>query len=243
MERRTRVLAVANSKGGVGKSTLATNIAIQAVGGGANVLLVDTDPQASSTLFASTRDETRKGFRVIQMTKPLIHREIPQLSAPYDLIVIDTAARESATFRSALAAATSILVPITPSAYDIWASEDVFTIIDELATTRSDLETLVVLNQVVPRTRIAADAKQALAELIEGQNVRILETEIHFRVAWKMACTRGLSVTEFQPSGPAAAELRALCRELDVMPALRHDRPTPPRRPRESVRETALPIE
>lgn len=225
---QARVLAVANSKGGVGKSTLATNIAVQAVNAGARVLLVDTDPQASSALFATTRDESRSTFRLVQLNKPLIHREIPRLAEPYDLVVIDTAARENATFRSALAAATSVLVPITPSAYDIWASEDVFTTIDELATTRDELETMVVLNQVVGRTRIADDAGKALAELTEGQRVRILDTRIHFRVAWKMACTRGLAVTEFEPSGPAAAELRSLCRELDVIPALRRQ---PDRRP------------
>jgi len=218
---QARVLAVANSKGGVGKSTLSTNVAIQAVNAGVRVLLVDTDPQASSTLFATTRDEARPGFRVIQMTKPLIHREVPRLAEGYELVVIDTAARESATFRSALAAATSVLVPITPSAYDIWASEDVFTTIDELAATRDELETMIVLNQVVGRTRIADDAGKALAELTEGQRVRMLDTRIHFRVAWKMACTQGLAVTEFEPSGPAAAELRSLCRELDVIPALR----------------------
>ena len=113
MAQQCRVLAVANSKGGVGKSTLATNIGVQAVNGGASVLVVDTDPQASTTLFATTRDESRKSFRVMQMTKPLIHREIPEISDGYDLVIIDTAARESATFRSALAAATSVLVPIT----------------------------------------------------------------------------------------------------------------------------------
>ena len=214
MSRPTRVVAVANSKGGVGKSTLATNLAVEAARRGLDALLVDTDPQASSTVFAATRDESRPAFRVIQMSQPILHREIPQLSEPYDLVIIDTGARETKTFRSALAAAEVVLVPVTPSAYDIWASEDVFTVIDELSATR-DLAVRVVLNQVVPRTRVAQEALAALEELTEDQGAVLLTTRIHSRVAWKMASGKGLAVTEFQPGGPAAAELRELWTELE----------------------------
>ncbi|MEM9596875.1 MAG: ParA family partition ATPase [Acidobacteriota bacterium] len=215
-EAPTPVLAVANTKGGVGKSTLATNLAAEAARAGESVLLVDTDPQASATLFAATRGEDRPGFRVVQMTKPILHREVPALAAPFDLAVIDTGGRETATFRSALASAHRVLVPITPSAYDIWASEDVFSMLDELMTTRTDLAASVVLNQVIPRTRIAQDALDALEELAEEQGIGLLETRLHGRVAWKMAASRGLSVAEHEPRGAAAAELRALCAELGL---------------------------
>ena len=109
-----------------------------------------------------------------------------------------------------------VLVPITPSAYDIWASEDVFSVIDELSTTR-ELTTRVVLNQVVSRTKVARDALEALEEMTAEQDAQLLETRIHFRVAWKMASSEGLSVTEYQPRGLAAAELRALWQELDLV--------------------------
>lgn len=214
MAKRCPVLSIANSKGGVGKSTLATNLAAEAATDGLRALLVDTDPQASSTVFAATRGEDRPAFRVVQMTKAILHREIPKLSEPYHLVIVDTGARDTATFRSAIAAASLVLVPVTPSAYDIWASEDVFTVIDELAATRDELEVRVVLNQVIPRTRIAREALEALAELTEEQNAQLLETRVHSRVAWKMASSEGLSVTEWEPRGAAADELRALWGEL-----------------------------
>ncbi|MCP4654863.1 MAG: AAA family ATPase, partial [bacterium] len=139
MSKKCRVIAVASSKGGVGKSTIATNLAVETARAGLEVLLVDTDPQASSTLFAATRSEDRPAFRSIQMTKPILHREIPKLSEPYDLAFLDTGGRETTTFRSALTAADLILVPVIPSAYDIWASEDVFTVIDEVTATSIQL--------------------------------------------------------------------------------------------------------
>ena len=213
MPKSSRVVAVANSKGGVGKSTLATNLAVEGALAGLDVLLVDTDPQASSAVFAATRKEDRPAFRVIQMSQPILHREIPKLAEPYDLVIIDTGARENKTFRSALAACELALVPVTPSAYDIWASEDVFTVIDELSATR-ELMTRVVINQMVPRTKVAQEALEALEEMADEQGAVLLKTRIHSRVAWKMASGKGLSVTEYEPRGAAAAELRALWAEL-----------------------------
>ncbi len=217
MSKRCPVLSIANTKGGVGKSTLATNLAAEAASSGLQALLVDTDPQASSTVFAATRPEDRSEFRVIQMTKAILHRELPQLSEPYDLVIVDTWGQNNATFRSAVAAASLVLVPVTPSAYDVWASEDVFNVIDELAATRVDLEIRVVMNLVIPRTRIAREALDALSELTEGLNTRLLDTRLHARVAWKMSSGEGLSVTEWEPKGAAADELRSLWRELRTL--------------------------
>lgn len=217
MAKKCPVLSIANTKGGVGKSTLATNLAAEAAAGGVRALLVDTDPQASSTVFAATRGDDRPEFRVVQMSKAILHRELPHLSTPYDLVIVDTWGQNNATFRSAVAAASLVLVPVTPSAYDIWASEDVFNVIDELAATRDDLEIRVVVNLVIPRTRIAREALDALSELTEGLNTRLLATRLHARVAWKMSSGEGLSVTEWEPNGAAADELRALWQELRTL--------------------------
>ena len=219
-----RVVAIANTKGGVGKSTVATNLAVEAARAGVSTLLVDTDPQASSTLFASARPADRPSFRSVQMTKPILHREIPELARPFDLVLIDTGGRETATFRSALMASTEVVVPITPSAYDVWASEDVFALVDELGATRDDFDVRVLLNQVIPRTRIAQEAIEALEELTgddlgESSRVRLLEARLHSRVAWKMAAGAGLSVAEKEPSSAAAKELDALVRELGLIPS------------------------
>nr|XP_061799107.1 protein ParA-like [Nerophis lumbriciformis] len=213
------IISIANSKGGVGKSTLATNLAVEGAAAGLEVLLVDTDPQASSTLFSATRDPQRPPFASVQMTKPVLHRELPKLSEPYDLVIVDTMGREGATFRSALAAADSILVPITPSAYDIWASEDVFTVIEEVTATRENLQTRVLLNMVIPRTVIAREALDAIDDLLADQPAILLDSRLHARVAWKMAAVKGLSVREHEPRGAAAKELAALCGELGLWAA------------------------
>lgn len=215
---KCRIVTIANSKGGVGKSTLAANLAVEAANAGLKVLLVDTDTQASCAQFAATRPRDRPEIRIVQMNQPIVHREVPALAESYDVAVVDTAARQDKTFRSAVAAAQTIVVPVVPSAYDIWASEDVFTLIDELTATREQVRTWVLLNLIIPRTKIAREASEALDEILDQQNATLLTTRIHSRVAWKMASSQGLGVSEWEPGGPAAQELRALVAELSVLP-------------------------
>ena len=210
-----RVLAVATTKGGVGKSTLAANLAVEAARAGEDVLLVDTDPQASSMLFAAARDEDRPRVQVAPLARPTVHTELPALAEGFDLVIIDTGGRDSAVFRSALAAATDVLIPVRPAAFDIWAVEDVLEAVSELATHR-DLNVYALLVQVVARARITNDALRELRRLLRQHEGRLLRTRIGSRVAWAQASGEGLSVTEFQPRSRAADELRGLVRELKV---------------------------
>lgn len=211
-----RVIAVGNTKGGVGKSTLAVNLAVEATLAGRSVLLVDADPQRSAALFAAVRAEEEVApLSYIEKTTPTLHRDLPHLAAPYDLAIIDVGGRDAPVFRSALAAADTIVIPMVPSAFDTWASEDVFAVVDELAATRDDLETYVVLNQLT-RTVVAREAYEALETSLAQRNVRLLQTRIPTRTAWPRATGEGLAVTEWEPEGGAADDLRRLCRELAI---------------------------
>lgn len=213
----TRIIAVANTKGGVGKSTLAVNLAVEAAIGGRTALLIDADPQGSAIQFLSVRDEARPAVRGVQITKPVLHREVPEISKAFDFAIIDVGGRDAPVFRSALVAADTIVVPMVPSAFDTWASEDVFQVVDELSSSEKLRTTRIVLNQLT-RTLAAREAQETLGEYLAEHGVGLLETQIHARTAWPRSIGEGLSVTEWEPAGPAAAELRALAKELEITP-------------------------
>lgn len=206
------VLAIANQKGGVGKTTIATNLAVEAATAGHRTLLVDTDPQSSSMLFSAARGEREPVFQTVQMTQAIIHRDVPAMAQDYDFVVLDAGGRDSATFRSALVAADRVVVPVTPSAYDVWASEDVFKMLDEISITRENLRWSVLFNLVIPRTNVAKEALDAVAEY----KVTVMDCRLFSRVAWKQAAGEGKGVREWEANGQAGRELMALYRELDL---------------------------
>lgn len=214
-----QVLAIANQKGGVGKSTLAANLAVLAADTGRRVLLIDADPQASATDFAGAREQEAPTFHTAQLVRPVLHQEVPRLGGGYDLVLIDVGGRDTKTFRSALLAADTILIPLGPSAADVWATEDVFNILDELAVS-AEFEALAVFTRAVAGTRVAREASDHVREQLAERSVRLLETVIHSRVAWPEAFGEGLAVTEHEPRGAAARELRELAAELGIVPVL-----------------------
>ena len=208
------VYAIANTKGGVGKSTLAVNMAVVAATKHHKVLLVDADPQASSLQFLNARNDTLPQFTGIQLTQPILHKQLPELSAPYDYVFIDVGGRDAPVFRSALVAADTILVPMVPSAFDTWAVDDVFDVLDELSAS-GDVDARVVLNQVTP-TIIAKEALQSLQSHLDARKIVLMTTIIQRRTAWPRAVGEGLGVVEWEPAGKAAKELYQLARELGI---------------------------
>jgi len=170
-------------------------------------------------MASSTHSRIVPAFRAVQMNQPILHRQVPELAADFDLVLIDAGGRDNATFRSALVAADQIVIPIAPSAYDVWASAEVFRLLEELSMARPNLFSAVLFNQIIPRTVVAREAIKAVGEY----QMPVLETRLHARVAWKQAAGEGLSVTEWQPKGAAAAELRKLSHELGIKQEMYHE--------------------
>jgi chromosome partitioning protein len=166
--------------------------------------------------FLAVRDSGLPQVQGVQITTPTLHRQMPQLAMPYDLAIIDVGGRDAPVFRSALTAADTVLIPLVASAFDSWASQDVLTIVDELAVVR-EFTALAVLNQLT-HTVVAREAFSALSEDLASRSVRLLESRIHHRTAWPRSIGEGLSVVEWEPSGTAAEELRGLCSELGLDP-------------------------
>jgi chromosome partitioning protein len=210
------VFAIANTKGGVGKSTLTVNLAVEAVTAGYKTLLIDADPQGSAGQFVAVRDEDLPQFEAVQLTKPTLHRRMRWLSAFFDYVLIDVGGRDAPVLRSAVAAADVVIVPLVPSAFDAWASEDIFDIIDRIQGAHPGLAAYVVPN-LVNTTTIAREAMAALQELLEDYDgIEVIDVPIQSRTAWPEAVGEGMSVVEWQPRSKAARDLRQVSRVLGI---------------------------
>ena len=200
------IITVGNTKGGVGKSTIACNFAIEASLKGKAVLLVDADIQGSSVAFRALRE--KDDIKAMSITTPTLHKDLKDFS--FDIIVIDVGGRETKTFRSAVLACDIMVIPVLPSQYDIWAAGDTIEVLNE-ANTYKEISPFFVLNQVIPNTLVAKEAMEAIKEFEE---VKLLKEKLHSRVDFKNSITHGLGVGEYKPSGKAAGEMNSLYKRV-----------------------------
>jgi chromosome partitioning protein len=204
------VITIGNEKGGVGKSTIACNLSVEAISAGQKVLLIDADTQQSSMDFRAIRAENTAlpQFNAVSITKNTIHKDVSSFQA-FDLILIDAGGRDTAVFRSALLACDLFLIPVLPSQYDIWATQGTVEILEQ-AKSFKPIKAAFVLNQVITNTTVEKEALESL----KNYGIDILITKLHSRVAFKKSIVDGKGVTEYESSGKAAQEIKSLWEEM-----------------------------
>jgi chromosome partitioning protein len=204
------IIGVLNQKGGVGKTTVAINLASTLAKSGLRILLVDADPQASAMAWSSTR-EIEPLFPVVGMAKPSLHRDLPRLAADYDVTIVDGAPRVNDLGRSAILASDLVLIPVQPSPYDVWAAADTVQLFREARQIKESLRAAFVVNRRIARTAIGRDAAAALARF---DDIPVLSAALSQRIIYAESAAKGLSVIEAAPSGEAAREMDDLAKQV-----------------------------
>lgn len=189
-----KTIVVGSTKGGTGKTTIATNLAVSlSKRGNASVLIIDADPQGSAMSWRALRKKD-DAISAVAITTPTLHKEIPKVGAHFDFVIVDVGGRDSTLLRSAFLAADIIIVPVLASPYDVWASCTTAEIINETENVKGDeIPHYLLLNQVIPRTIILRDA---LVALDIDELPSSISTRIQLRTIYKTAAAKGLSVFE-----------------------------------------------
>jgi chromosome partitioning protein len=211
------IITVGNTKGGVGKTTLAVNLAIARALQGRDVWLIDGDRQGTAQIAINIRAEAGSQPGIACATYPdgsTLRAQVQQQSAKFDDIIIDAGGRDSTALRAALVLSDVLLVPFQPRSYDVWALNDIAALVDEARSVRDGLRALAVLNCADPG-ETSTDNAEAAAAVADVPQFEYLPTPIRRRKAFANAAGAGLSVLEIKPSDRKASdELNALVKAL-----------------------------
>ena len=229
------ITVIGGTKGGSGKSTIATNFAVMHAIAGADVLLVDADEQGTSTAFTNMRNQSRPeaapAYTCVALTGRAVSTEVRRLAPKYQEIIIDLGGSNLASQRGALAVCDRYVVPFAPRSFDIWALERVAELIEEGRAANPDLQAYAFLN----RADAGGADNAAAADIIQEQvALEFIPTAVGNRKSFARAATSGLSVVELRPSDrKASAEIDTLFEHLNGMLAVgrrslasRHDKQT-----------------
>lgn len=211
------IVTVGNTKGGVGKTTLAVNIAIARALAGRDVWLIDGDRQGTAQTAISIRSDAGHAPGIACATYPdgpTLRSQIQQQSSKFDDIIIDAGGRDSTALRAALVLSDVLLVPFQPRSYDVWALNDIAALVDEARSVRDGLRVVAMLNCADPGD-VSADNADAAAAVTEVPHFEYLPTPIRRRKSFANAAGQGLSVLEIRPADKKAIdELNALISAL-----------------------------
>lgn len=196
-----KTLAMIAQKGGTGKTTLALSLAVAAATKGQNVLVIDLDPQASACRWG---DRRALGAPAVMDAQParLAAALAKAAQAGIDLAIVDTPARVEQAAAEAAKVADLVLIPCKPSILDL----ETLRTTAELVQGRAKRSPLVILNAVPAQ----GTRHEQAAEAITGMGLAVCPAQVGQRVAFEYATQVGLTVTEYEPEGRAASEIRQL---------------------------------
>jgi chromosome partitioning protein len=211
------ILVCGGIKGGVGKTTLATNMAVMRANDGMDVLLVDADDQGTASDFTAIRNEamTEKGgagYTSIKLHGAAVRSEVTRMAQKYDDVVIDVGGRDTAGQRAALSVADIYVIPFLPGSFDVWTLESVGKLVEEARAFNETLKAVCVINRADAK---GSDNAEAAAIAKETPGLEFIDAPMGNRKAFRSAAANGLAVTEVKPSDPKAiAEVKKLYRLL-----------------------------
>ena len=201
-----KIVAVANQKGGSGKTTVSMQLAGAIARRGNKVLVVDADPQGTATRWAaSAEDEHPFPASVVGLSaaSAKVHREVKKFIDDYNYIIIDCPpAADSPVPQSALLIADLVLVPLIPSPLDMWAAVGIRQVIANVSDLNEGLKSRLVLNQCQPNTTLTQETLEVLPEF----GIELANAQLRHRQVYRQSAVFGQTVHDFGGKASAAIE-------------------------------------
>jgi len=209
------IVTVGNTKGGVGKTTLALNLSVMRALAGGDVWLIDGDRQQTAATAIAVRAETGTTPPIAcaaYADGAMLRSQVLLQKSKFTDVIIDVGGRDSAALRAALMVSDILLVPFQPRSFDVWALRDIAELVDEARSVRDHLRAYALLNCADPSGADNCDAARAVETY---PALTYLDAPIHRRKAFANGAGQGLGVHELKPAdAKARAEITYLFGQL-----------------------------
>ncbi|MCS3831086.1 chromosome partitioning protein [Salinibacter ruber] len=192
------ILVTGGIKGGSGKTTLATNLAVMRARKGHEVLLVDADDQQSSAEFTELRSEEMDdpGYTCIRLDGKAVRDQVQRLQSKHDEVIIDTGGRDTTSQRAALTVADVLIVPFGPRSLDIWTLERVEALVADARAINPELRAYSFINRADHQGSYNDETREVLTD---SEQVEFISPTLGDRKAFAVAFDYGQSVVEYTP--------------------------------------------
>ena len=206
------IIGVTNLKGGVGKSTISQNLAVCLVHRGHTVCILDTDlGQRSSMKWSAQRGEDVPSIPVLGTEPENVIKDAKEKEKHYDIVIIDGSPQLELGQVKTLTASDLVLVPISPSALDIWSMQHFLAKYEQVKVAKGDaLQGFIILNKFSGKTKLDKEVVEAL----ESMGVKVMDSKLAERVAYREAPISGLGVYEMK-NEKAKEEMSLLTQEVE----------------------------
>ncbi|WP_032114118.1 ParA family protein [Candidatus Paracaedibacter symbiosus] len=209
-----KVITLATSKGGAGKSTLARNIAAHWLNVGMRVAVIDADPQGS---IIKRHDPNGLLSKLVVIAQPeeIVDSTINELKTDYDYIIVDTGGFRNRTTVKALISTDLAIIPLKPSADDVAGALETHNLIKEINKTPERLSNPIRYKMIITMSQQGTVIARHVRSELEQIGYLVLKAEMYHRVAYPEAAIKGLSPCITDPEGAAARDIAQIISEVD----------------------------
>jgi len=203
-------ISILNPKGGCGKTTLSSNLGSSLLLNGYKTLLIDTDPQGTLRDWKSM-DENDIQPQIIVIDRPNLQKDLTSIAINFDYLIIDGAAKLQDMITFAVKNSDVVLIPIQPSAADIWACEALIYLIKARQEVTDGIpKAAFIISRQIKNSNLARDIDEALKQF----SFPVFNSRTTQRVIYGEALSSGKSVFNIESSGEAASEIQNITKEL-----------------------------